>query len=276
MKTFREKVQSLSDQDLALLVLVTAEVINEEYWRASIARQVEMRPEELEDWLGRVIWTDDPSTSLYEDAVDSLGFADPTSSKDDPENYRPGEVKAVPDLSPKNMDVLDNGMRVKIGSWNKIPQSLYEQLWLPQGIKDHLTGLFPGGSVEVRPDAEGGFELEYMLQKQSGFASMEEAKVAAPEFVRAVLGRMRNNIQLQHPWYGEDPERIQFNTHYSQGVTAEKNSEGTFRLVYLNYVTEGYSSMEEAKAAAPDFVRAVLDRLRNSIKDYTEDNPHGW
>lgn len=42
---------------------------------------------------------------------------------------------------------------------------------------------------------------------------------------------------------------------------------GAFELDYLGHIGSGFASIEDAKAAAPEFARAVLERLRNLIQD---------
>ena len=44
-------------------------------------------------------------------------------------------------------------------------------------------------------DDAGAFELDYLGRFGNGFASIEDAKAAAPEFARAVPERLRNLIQ---------------------------------------------------------------------------------
>lgn len=45
---------------------------------------------------------------------------------------------------------------------------------------------------------------------------------------------------------------------------------GAFELDYLGHIGSGFASIEDAKSAAPEFARAVLERLRNLIQDVLE------
>lgn len=82
MTTLREKVLALTDEDLARLVIVAAQALNDQVWTAEIADLCDIPKEELEAWSDRVVWTDDPSTSLYEAATYFLGWAAPAQQDD--------------------------------------------------------------------------------------------------------------------------------------------------------------------------------------------------
>lgn len=82
MTTLREKVLALTDEDLAKLVMVAAQALNDQVWTAEIADLCDIPKEELEAWSDRVVWTDDPSTSLYEAATYFLGWAAPAQQDD--------------------------------------------------------------------------------------------------------------------------------------------------------------------------------------------------
>ncbi|MFA1013226.1 MULTISPECIES: hypothetical protein [Pseudomonas syringae group] len=48
-------------------------------------------------------------------------------------------------------------------------------------------------------------------------------------------------------------------------MMAISDDAGAFELDYLNHIGSGFASIDDAKAAAPEFARAVLERLRNLI-----------
>lgn len=71
----------------------------------------------------------------------------------------------------------------------------------------------------------------------------------------------------QQVWYGYRPDVMQDARFAGQEMVAITDSAGSFELYYLGHIGSGFSSIEDAKAAAPEFARAVLDRLRNLIQD---------
>ncbi|MFA1025794.1 MULTISPECIES: hypothetical protein [Pseudomonas syringae group] len=48
-------------------------------------------------------------------------------------------------------------------------------------------------------------------------------------------------------------------------MMAISDDAGAFELDYLGHIGSGFASIDDAKAAAPEFARAVLERLRNLI-----------
>ncbi|RMP63006.1 hypothetical protein ALQ19_02725 [Pseudomonas syringae pv. berberidis] len=50
-----------------------------------------------------------------------------------------------------------------------------------------------------------------------------------------------------------------------QEMMAISDDAGAFELDYLGHIGSGFASIDDAKAAAPEFARAVLERLRNLI-----------
>lgn len=50
-------------------------------------------------------------------------------------------------------------------------------------------------------------------------------------------------------------------------MMATTDDAGAFELDYLGHIGSGFASIEDAKSAAPEFARAVLERLRNLIQD---------
>jgi len=71
----------------------------------------------------------------------------------------------------------------------------------------------------------------------------------------------------QQVWWGDSPEVMQIARFAGQEMMAITDDAGAFELDYLGHIASSYTSIEEAKTAAPEFARAVLDRLRNLIQD---------
>lgn len=71
----------------------------------------------------------------------------------------------------------------------------------------------------------------------------------------------------QQVWWGDAPQIMQTARFAGQEMVAITDDAGAFDLDYLGHTVSGFSSMDEAKAAAPAFARAVLERLHNLIKD---------
>ena len=70
----------------------------------------------------------------------------------------------------------------------------------------------------------------------------------------------------QQVWFGNEPHLMQTARFAGQEMLAISDDAGAFELDYLGHVAGGFSSIEDAKAAAPVFARAVLERLRNLIQ----------
>lgn len=72
----------------------------------------------------------------------------------------------------------------------------------------------------------------------------------------------------QQQWHGDSPH---FQTALFAGqklmVIRESDESPVYELHFMNLMTTGFASMEDAKKAAPDFVRAVFDRLKATIHD---------
>nr|WP_228857489.1 hypothetical protein [Pseudomonas syringae]QOQ33534.1 hypothetical protein [Pseudomonas syringae pv. actinidiae] len=71
----------------------------------------------------------------------------------------------------------------------------------------------------------------------------------------------------QQVWYGDTPQVMQTARFAGQEMMAITNDAGAFELDYLGHIGSSFASIDEAKAAAPDFARLVLERLRNVIQD---------
>lgn len=71
----------------------------------------------------------------------------------------------------------------------------------------------------------------------------------------------------QQVWWGDSPEVMQVARFAGQEMMAISDDAGAFELDYLGHIGSGFACIEDAKAAAPEFARAVLERLRNLIQD---------
>lgn len=71
----------------------------------------------------------------------------------------------------------------------------------------------------------------------------------------------------QQAWWGDSPAVMQVARFAGQEMVAITNDAGAFELDYLGHIGCGFSSIEDAKVAAPEFARTVLERLRNLIQD---------
>lgn len=71
----------------------------------------------------------------------------------------------------------------------------------------------------------------------------------------------------QQVWGGDSPEVMQVARFAGQEMMAITDDAGAFELDYLGFVGGGFASIEAAKAAAPEFARAVLGRLRDIVQD---------
>lgn len=75
------------------------------------------------------------------------------------------------------------------------PLNRPQQVWYGDTPLLMQTAWFAGQEMMAITDDAGAFDLDYLGHISSGFASMEEAKAAAPTFARGVLERLRNLIQ---------------------------------------------------------------------------------
>lgn len=69
----------------------------------------------------------------------------------------------------------------------------------------------------------------------------------------------------QQVWFGDAPELMQTARFAGLDMIAITDDAGAFELDYLGHIGSGFVSIEEAKTAAPEFARAVLERLRTLI-----------
>jgi len=72
----------------------------------------------------------------------------------------------------------------------------------------------------------------------------------------------------QQKWHGDS---VDFQTALFAGqklmAIRESDDSPVYELHFLNLMTTGFASMDDAKMAAPDFVRAVFDTLKARIQD---------
>lgn len=71
----------------------------------------------------------------------------------------------------------------------------------------------------------------------------------------------------QQVWWGDSPEVMQIARFAGQEMIAITDDSGGFELDYLGHIATRFASIEDAKSAAPEFARAVLERLRSLIQD---------
>jgi hypothetical protein len=85
-------------------------------------------------------------------------------------------------------------MNIEISADGKVNFGAPQQCWnASQNGEDKVvreTANFAGQPVNVITDDAGGFDLHYLGFKAGGFATMDAAQCAAPDFVRRVLTRM--------------------------------------------------------------------------------------
>ncbi|RMM69092.1 hypothetical protein [Pseudomonas savastanoi] len=86
-------------------------------------------------------------------------------------------------------------MQIKVREGDVFPLNRSQQVWWGDSPAVMQVSLFAGQEMMAVTDDAGAFELDYLGHIGSGFASIEDAKTAAPEFARAVLERLRNLIQ---------------------------------------------------------------------------------
>lgn len=84
-------------------------------------------------------------------------------------------------------------IKKRVGS--SFPLNLPQQVWVGDNPEIMQTALFAGQEMVAITDDAGAFDLRYMAHTVSGFASMIDAKSAAPEFARGVLASLLNLIQ---------------------------------------------------------------------------------
>jgi len=69
----------------------------------------------------------------------------------------------------------------------------------------------------------------------------------------------------QQRWYGENSAVSQTALFADNDMSAQAERAGKFARFYLGYKTEGFASIEAAKAAAPEFARRVLAQMSEAI-----------
>lgn len=86
-------------------------------------------------------------------------------------------------------------MEIKLAPGGEYSHNAPQQKW--HGDSAHLqTALFAGQQLMVirESDDSQDFELHFMGMMAIGFASMDEAKNAAPEFTLAVFDKLKASI----------------------------------------------------------------------------------
>jgi len=74
---------------------------------------------------------------------------------------------------------------------------------------------------------------------------------------------------LHHPqqvWIGYAPEVMQTASFAGQEMVAITDVAGSYELEYLGHKADGFSNIEDAKTAAPEFAIAVLERMLTLIQ----------
>lgn len=73
MILLREKIMALDDADLARLVMVAAQALNDQNWIVELADLCSTPRDELEEWSVRVVWGDNNEPGLQDAAALALG-----------------------------------------------------------------------------------------------------------------------------------------------------------------------------------------------------------
>ena len=74
--------------------------------------------------------------------------------------------------------------------------------------------------------------------------------------------------QPQQRWtFTDESQRMATAFFAGQTVHAITDDAGAFNLMYLGFQATGYATMDQAKAAAPDFVRRVLQRMSDLVSN---------
>ncbi|MHD0644279.1 hypothetical protein ACYPKM_01415 [Pseudomonas aeruginosa] len=71
----------------------------------------------------------------------------------------------------------------------------------------------------------------------------------------------------QQKWVGDSPSELQCAIFAGQDMVASISGDGTYDLRYLQHYVTDFPTMQAAKAAAPEFAREVLSRLRGLIEE---------
>ncbi len=69
----------------------------------------------------------------------------------------------------------------------------------------------------------------------------------------------------QQVWRGDSPDVMQVARFAGHEMTAITDERGGFMLLYMGHMATGFENMDQAKAAAPTFARAVLAKLAAMI-----------
>jgi hypothetical protein len=85
-------------------------------------------------------------------------------------------------------------MHIEIDGSGKVNLSVPQQKWGGGTPGVMQQARFAGQEVMAITDDAGAFDLHYLGFKTGGFKTIEEAKIAAPEFTRKVLAHMTSLI----------------------------------------------------------------------------------
>ena len=70
----RSQVQALPEEDIARLVMVAAQALNDQNWKSEIADLCDVPKDDLEKWSARVVWGDNGEPALQHAAAVALGW----------------------------------------------------------------------------------------------------------------------------------------------------------------------------------------------------------
>ncbi|MBI6725673.1 hypothetical protein YA0089_18880 [Pseudomonas viridiflava] len=70
----RSQVQALPEEDIARLVMVAAQALNDQNWTSEIADLCDVPKDDLEKWSARVVWGDNGEPALQHAAAVALGW----------------------------------------------------------------------------------------------------------------------------------------------------------------------------------------------------------
>lgn len=85
-------------------------------------------------------------------------------------------------------------MNIELYGSSRQLMGLPQQQWHGEHSAMSQTALFADNDMHAQLEHAGKFALLYLGYKTEGFATIEAAKVAAPEFARRVLARMSDSI----------------------------------------------------------------------------------
>ncbi len=88
---------------------------------------------------------------------------------------------------------MEDKMKIRLDGAGKLAMAAPQQLW--RGEDEVMqTAVFAGHEVMAITDDAGRFDLHYLGFMTGSFASIEDAKISAPAFAKAVLAHMTELI----------------------------------------------------------------------------------